>query len=237
MKKIKSLSIVFPLYKDKKTVKVMLERSIKALKKLKIKSEIIIVDDGCPQESGLLAKKLTRSKQNIKVFFHKKNLGYGAAIRKGIKESSNDWVFAIDGDAEYRVSDLFKLIKKLKNNDLVITYRKKRAHSTMRIIISLVYNFILRTLFRTKFKDISTGQRLLNRELTNRIKLTSSSPFFGAELVIKSYYLGFKVIETGVTEYPTRLIGGSSVSLKNIILTIIEMINLYYKLFIKKNYN
>ena len=127
MKKIKSLSIVFPLYKDRKTVKIMIDRSIDALKKLKINSEIIIVDDGCPQRSGLLAKKLSKGKKNIKIFFHKKNLGYGAAIRRGIKESSKNWVFAIDGDAEYRVSDLFKLLNELKNNDLVITYRKKKS--------------------------------------------------------------------------------------------------------------
>ena len=234
MKKIKSLSIVFPLYKDKKTVKLMIKRSVSVLKKLKMNSEIIIVDDGCPQKSGLLAKKISTGKKNIKIFFHKKNLGYGAAIRRGIRESSKDWVFAIDGDAEYRVSDLFKLIKILNNNDLVITFRKKRAHSTMRIIISIVYNFILRILFKTKFKDISTGQRLLNRKLTNKIKLSSSSPFFGAELVIKSHYLGYKIKEFGVTEYPTRLIGGSSVSLKNIILTIIEMLKLYYKLNFKR---
>ena len=55
MKKIKSLSIVFPLYKDRKTVKIMIDRSTDALKKLKINSEIIIVDDGCPQRSGLIA--------------------------------------------------------------------------------------------------------------------------------------------------------------------------------------
>ena len=104
----------------------------------------------------------------------------------------------------------------------------------MRIIISIVYNFILRFLFRTKFKDISTGQRLLNKKLTTKIKLKSTSPFFGAELVIKSYYLGYKIKEIGVTEYPTRMIGGSSVSFKNIILTIIEMLKLFYKINIKK---
>ena len=94
-----------------------------------------------------------------------------------LEESSKDWVFLIDSDAEYRVSDLFKLIKILNNNDLVITFRKKRAHSTMRIIISIVYNFILKFYLNLKFKDISTGQRLLNK-LTNKIKLSSSNSFW-----------------------------------------------------------
>ena len=63
MKKIKSISLMFPLYKDKSTVELMITKSIAVLKKLKIKYEIIIVDDGCPQKSGKLAKK------NIKKIF------------------------------------------------------------------------------------------------------------------------------------------------------------------------
>jgi glycosyltransferase involved in cell wall biosynthesis len=234
MKKINSLSIIFPLYRDRKTVKLMINRSLEVLNKLKLKSEIIIVDDGCPENSGLLAKKLTKKNNDIKIFIHKKNLGYGAAIRKGIKESKMDWIFVIDGDAEYKVSDLFKLLKVSNKFDIIITYRKKRAHSTSRIIISLVYNFILRLLFKTKFRDISTGQRLLKKTLITKINLKSNSPFFGAELAIKSFYNKYKIKEIGVIEYPTRILGGSSVTFRNIILTILEMISLYYSLNLKK---
>ena len=53
MKKIKSISIVFPLYKDKNTVEIMIKKSLAVLKKFKKKYEIIIVDDGCPQNSDL----------------------------------------------------------------------------------------------------------------------------------------------------------------------------------------
>jgi len=235
MKKIKSLSIVFPLYRDKKTTKIMIERSLAALRKLKIKSEIIIIDDGCPEKSGLLAKKIIKKKENIKIFINKKNTGYGAALRKGILKCKMDWIYLIDGDAEYKVSDLFKLIKLTKNSDIIITYRKKRAHTFSRIIISLVYNFILRLFFRTQFKDVSSGQRLLKRKLLKNIYMRSNSPFFGAELAIKSFYKKYKVREIGVIEYPTRVLSGSSVTIKNIILTLSEMIYLYRNLNFKKN--
>ena len=46
---------MFPLYKDSKTVNIMIQRSIKVLKKTKKKFEIIAIDGGCPEESGLLA--------------------------------------------------------------------------------------------------------------------------------------------------------------------------------------
>ena len=65
--------------------------------------------------------------------------------------------------------------------------------------------------------------------------MRSNSPFFGAELAIKSFYKKYKVREIGVIEYPTRVLSGSSVTIKNIILTLSEMIYLYRNLNFKKN--
>ena len=47
-----------------------------------------------------------KKNKNIKVIFHKKNLGYGAAIKTGLKNCKIEWIFQTDGDAEYDVNDL-----------------------------------------------------------------------------------------------------------------------------------
>ena len=188
------------------------------------------MDDGCPESSGHIAKSLAKNKSNIKVIFHKKNLGYGAALRTGLRNCKNDWIFQIDGDSEYSVYDLPRLIKAAKNHDLVITYRYKKKYKTMRIFISWIYNNLLRTLFRIKFKDISTGSRLVNKKLIKKIKLFSKSPFLGAELAIKTKLYGFKVNEIGIHTYPRTFGTGSSVSFKNIVLTIKDMILLLIKI-------
>ena len=60
--------------------------------------------------------------------------------------------------------------------------------------------------------------------------LTTNSPFIGAELAIKSKYKGFKVSEVGIHTYPRTFRSGSSVSFKNIVLTIKDMIKLFIKL-------
>jgi len=229
MATFKSISITFPLYKDQRTVKEMIVKSTKVLKKLNKKYEIVIVDDGCPQNSGLIAKKISKNFKNIRVIFHKKNLGYGAAVKTGLKNCRNEWIFQTDGDAEYDVSDLKKLLHASKNADLVITYRFKKKYKTSRIIISWIYNIILRILFSTKFKDISTGSRLIKKSLVKKIKLTSNSPFVGAELAIKSKYSGYNVEEIGIHTYPRTFGTGSSVSFKNIVLTIKDMLKLYIK--------
>ena len=229
MSKIKSISLMFPLYKDKSTVEFMIKKSISVLKKLKSKYEIIIVDDGCPQNSGSLAKTITKKIPNVKVFFHKKNLGYGAALKTGLKKCKNDWIFMIDGDAEYDVDDLPRLILASKNYDLVITYRFKKKYATSRIVISWIYNSILRLLFKVNFRDISTGSRLLNKKLLKNIKLKSNSPFVGAELAIKAGLAGYKVGEIGIHTYPRTFGTGSSVSFKNILLTIKDMLLLFVR--------
>ena len=224
---------MFPVFKDKRTVKKMINQSLSVLKRLTKKYEIIIVDDGCPENSGVLAKKIAKKLNNVKIFFHKKNLGYGAALRTGLKKSKNEWIFQIDGDAEYSVNDLEKLLKEKENSDLVITYRYKKKYKTSRIIISWFYNKLLRILFGTKFKDISTGSRLINKKLIRKLKLTSSSPFLGAELAIKAKEKNFKVKEVGIHTYPRTFGDGSSVSFRNIILTIKDMLILFIKIKIK----
>ena len=78
------------------------------------KNEIIIVDDGCPQKSGFLAKQISKNMKNVRVIFHKKNKGYGAAIKTGLKNCKYEWIFQTDGDAEYDVNDLLKLLKNRK---------------------------------------------------------------------------------------------------------------------------
>ena len=230
MNNFKSVSILFPLYKDKKTVKKMILKSNKLLKKMKKKSEIVIVDDGCPEKSGHYARIISKKIKNVKVIFHKKNMGYGAAIKTGLKNCRNEWIFQTDGDAEYDVNDLLKLIKKTKVSDLIVTYRLKKKYKTSRIVISWIYNVILRILFHTKFKDISTGSRLINKKILKKINLISNSPFLGAELAIKSKYKGFKVSEVGIHTYPRTFGSGSSVSFKNILLTIKEMLILFIKI-------
>jgi len=230
MKHIKSISILFPLYKDKKTVKIMIQKSIKVLSEIKKKYEIVMVDDGCPENSGLYAKKITKNKKNIKIIIHKKNYGYGAAIKTGLKNCTSEWVFQTDGDNEYDVNDLKKLIKFTKKSDLVITYRYKKKYNTNRIVISWIYNVILRTLFVTNFRDISTGTRLINKNILKKVNLTSKSPFIGAELAIKSKYSGINISEVGIHTYPRTFGSGSSVSLKNIFLTIKDMLKLYLNL-------
>lgn len=233
MNNIKSISLIFPVYKDAHTVKLMIEKSLKVLKKINKKYEIIIIDDYCPQNSGKIALSISKKIKEIKVVFHKQNKGYGAALKTGLKNCKNDWIFMIDGDNEYDVNEIFRLMSESKNHDLIITYRYKKKYELYRKIISWSYNLILRFIFNINYKDISSGSRLVNKKLINKIKIDTNGPFFGAELVIKSKYKNYRIKEVGINTNLRKFGKGSVINIANIILTLKEIIALFIKIHFK----
>ena len=84
--------------------------------------------------------------------------------------------------------------------------------------------------FNIKFRDISTGSRLVKKKLIKKVKLKSNSPFVGAELAIKAGMNGYKVGEIGIHTYPRTFGTGSSVSFKNIVLTLKDMLLLFIRI-------
>jgi glycosyltransferase involved in cell wall biosynthesis len=228
---MESISLFFPVYQDENTIRDVAAKSRDALTALCDEFEIIIVDDCSPDRSGEIADELALKYNFVQVIHHPRQLGYGAAIKTGLSACSYDLICMIDGDDEYDVYDLPKLLRHIHHYDLIITFRYKKIYSNFRIFISWSYNKLLRFLFRTPFRDISTGFRLVRRSLIEDIELESDSPFIGAELAIKAMLKGYPVGQVGIQSYPTTFRRGNTVSYKNIKATIADMIKMYRKVF------
>jgi len=222
---------MFPVYKDEATIERVTQKALNLLPSLFKKYEIIIVDDGSPDRSGKIADRLALKHKCIRVIHHSNNMGYGAAIKTGLNSCKNDLICMIDGDDEYDLYDLINLMKIIRHYDLIITFRYKKLYSSKRIFISWSYNMIIRYLFKTRFRDISTGLRLLRRDMIQDIDLFSSSPFIGAEIAIKAMYKGYAVGEMGIQTFPREFGRGQSVTFANIVATIRDMLKIYKLIF------
>jgi glycosyltransferase involved in cell wall biosynthesis len=215
-----SVSFFFPVYKDEATVRTVTERALQMLEGYAARYEIIIVNDGSPDRSGAIADELAREHPGIvRAIHHPENRGYGAALRTGIAACRHEWLCMVDGDDEYDVDDLRKMLDLRDFYRLIIGFRYKKLYSTSRIFISFVYNIFLRRLFRTPFRDVSTGIRAFHRSILDEIELTCDSPFIGAELAIKTMLRGYPVGEVGIQTFPRELGGGSVMTVRNILLT------------------
>jgi glycosyltransferase involved in cell wall biosynthesis len=226
-----SVSLFFPVYKDERTVRAVTQKARLLLASLGCEYEIVIVDDGSPDRSGAIADELAREYPEVRVIHHPRNLGYGAAVRSGIEASRCAIVCMTDGDDEYEIEDFRKLLKLRQHYDLIITFRYRKVYSSTRIFVSWVYNVLLRFFFRTPFRDVSTGLRLVRRSVLQDVALESTSPFVGAELAIKAMLKGYRVGEVGIQTFPRSFGSGSSTSLPNILATIRDMWRIYHRVF------
>jgi len=226
-----NISIFFPVYNDERTVKKVTEKAIHLCNDLANEFEIIIINDCSPDRSGEIANDLAKEFPFIKVVHHPKNLGYGAAIKSGFTNSKYEWICFTDGDDEYDIEDFRKLLKLRSYYDLIITFRYKKIYSSKRVFISYIYNSVLRWLFRTNYRDISTGLRLVNKAVIEDIVLNTDSPFIGAELTIKTMLKGYRVGEVGIQTFPREFGKGGSTSFRNIVKTIKDMQKIYSEIF------
>jgi len=226
-----SISLFFPVYKDEQTVGVMVDKALHLLRSLDAPFEIVIVNDGSPDRSGVIADELSARHPEVRVIHHERNRGYGAAVRTGLAACRHEFVCMTDGDDEYEVEDFRKLLKLRDRYDLVITFRYKKIYSSTRIFVSWVYNVLLRFLFRTPFRDVSTGLRLARRSVLAELQLDATSPFIGAEIAIKTMLKGYRVGEVGIQTFPRAFGSGSSTSLPNILATIADMWRIYHRVF------
>ncbi len=226
-----SLTVFFPVYNDEKTIERVTLKAIDVCELLTDDYEIIIVNDGSPDRSGELADQLAAEHEHVRAVHHDRNIGYGAAVRTGLAESRNTWICFTDGDDEYDLHDLVKLWRLRTHYDLVITFRFIRRYSGTRVIISRVYNTVLRRLFRTNFRDISTGLRLVHKPVVDRLNLTATSPFIGAEITIKTMLMGYPIGEVGIQTFPREFGRGGSTSVTNIRKTIGDMLRTHRRIF------
>ncbi len=230
-----SLSIFFPVFNDERTVRRVAEKAIRVASELTDAYEIVIVNDGSPDDSGRLAAEVAAEHDCVRVIHHERNLGYGAAVRTGLAACRNEWICFTDGDDEYDLWDLKKLWRLRDFYDLVITFRYVRRYSGFRIVISQVYNRLLRRLFYTRFRDVSTGLRLVRRAIVDDMELTSDSPFIGAEIAITTMLRGYRVGELGIQMFPREFGSGSSTSPENIYRTVVDMVRCHRRIF-SQNY-
>ena len=228
---MKGLTIFFPVYNDEATVKSVALKALSVADALGEEYEVLIIDDGSPDSSGEIARQLSNEYPRIRLIAHDQNRGYGAALKTGFSNAKYDWICATDGDDEYDLRDLFRLWRHKDFYDALITFRYVRMYSNKRVAISVIYNIILRVVFRTRFRDISTGLRLVSKRALEPISLTSNSPFIGSELAIKLQLEGFRVGEIGIQTFPRKLGKGSSTSLSNIYLTILDILRVYKEVF------
>ncbi len=227
-----SLTVFFPAYNDAPSLPGLLATTFRVLRKHVAEYEVIVINDGSADNTGSVLRQLQNEYgSKLRVITHPENLGYGGALNSGFCAATKEFVFYTDGDGQYDVGELPKLLA-LSGPDvgLVNGIKTKRHDPLHRILIGEAYNQFSRFVFGIRLQDIDCDFRLIRRATLTSIQLTSTSGTICVELVKKIEMTGTNIVEVGVTHRP-RLYGSSQFfRVKSLAITFKQLLSLHTKL-------
>ncbi len=224
----------FPAYNDAPSIAKLVEKAFDVLGRCAPDFEVIVVNDGSRDNTAqALAGLQARYGSALRVVTHPENRGYGMALRSGFAAACKDFVFYTDGDGQYDVGELPKLLDCMAPDvGLVNGFKLERRDPWHRIAIGNVYNRFARLVFRIHLRDIDCDFRLIRRALLDEMRLSSTSGTICVELVRKLELSPYRVVEVGVHHYP-RMHGRSQFfRFRSLLTTLYQLSRLYLRLVI-----
>ncbi len=181
------LSVIIPVFNEKKTILEILNR-IK-LADISLEKEIVIVDD-CSTDGtkGILRKIEANHKNNYKFVFMSKNRGKGEALKRGFVSATGDIVLIQDADLEYNPKDYKKLITPIIEGNADVVYGSRFVGSEPHRVLYFWHYLgnrfltILSNIFTNlNLTDMETCYKVFSREVVDSFKYDLKSKRFGIE--------------------------------------------------------
>ena len=199
------ISILIPCYNEKKTIKKLVNK----VYNLKIKKEVIIVDDGSKDGTADILRSSFFKKKNTKVIFKKKNEGKGSAIISGLKKCNGQLIAIQDADLEYNPKDLLKIFKKFNNKNIQVVYGsrvlgrrkiiKKKSIFNFRVFANFVLTLISNIINSQKLTDAHTCYKVFKSDILKKINLREKRFSFCPEITTKLSNKNIKIIEVPIS--------------------------------------
>lgn len=196
------ISCFFPMYNEAENIRQVISTAVAVLSKRFAEFEVIIVNDGSGDKTGAIAAELASQDSRVRVVNHEVNQGYGAALRSGFAACRYDLVFQCDGDDQYDLAEIDKLLPFIGEYDFVIGYRLKRRDPFYRVLEALWYRFLLWLLFGLKLRDANCAFKLFKKKIIDQLELGAKGAIINGEIFVKAGKLRYKKIkEVGVNHY------------------------------------
>jgi len=209
------ISVIIPVYNERETIQTILDRVLAA----PYEKEILVVDD-CSRD-GTRDFLKHYSHPQVRIFFHEKNQGKGAAIRTAIAHATRDVILIQDADLEYDPTEYGRLVEPIERGIADVVYGSRFLGGPHRVLFYWHYvgNHFLTTvsnmMTNLNLTDMETCYKAFRRELLQRIPLRSNRFGFEPEITAKVARRRLRIFETPISYYGRTYSEGKKITWKD----------------------
>jgi glycosyltransferase involved in cell wall biosynthesis len=201
-----TLSVVIPVYNEKATIHEILRR----VRAVPIRKEIIVVDDASTDGTRELLRAVPQGDGDLKVVYHERNQGKGAALRTGFRHATGQIVIVQDADLEYEPAEYPQLIQPIVENHADVVFGSRFIGEKHRVLyywhsVANRYLTMLSNMFTNlNLTDMEVCYKVFRREVIQGIRLESDRFGFEPEVTAKVARFQFPA-EDGQPGRPCRI--------------------------------
>ncbi len=210
------LSIVIPVYNEADHIREILKR----VRKTGLAWEIIVVDDGSQDGTRPILHRLN-GRGRLRVIFHERNQGKGAAVRTGLRAARGDVILIQDADLEYNPNDYPALLQPLKEGLADVVYGSRflggprRATMFWHMVANKLLTFMTNLLYDTILSDMETGYKVFRREVVEGMNLRANRFDFEPEFTAKVLKRHYRIFEVPISFNPRDYSQGKKIKLRD----------------------
>jgi glycosyltransferase involved in cell wall biosynthesis len=187
MNPAQTLSVVVPVYNEKETI----HRIIGKVLKLDFVKEVLVVDDGSTDGTREILKETTFDGR-VKLFFHDRNRGKGAALRTGFGQVTGEIVAIQDADLEYDPNEFAEMMRPIVEGMADVVYgsrltggKPQRVHLFWHKMGNGFLTFLTDLLYNTTLSDMETCYKMFRKNVLDTIRIESDGFSVEPELTAK----------------------------------------------------
>ena len=193
-------SIIIPIYNEKDN----LDRIFQKVAALPFEKEIVMVDDFSTDGTRALLEKY-KTMKNVRVVYHNRNMGKGAAIRTGIQHTSGDIVMIQDADLEYNPDELPGLASIIEQGkaDVVFGSRFLGEHEKKYLNVfywgNMFLSLLISLVYGRKVTDMETCYKVFRSKVIKSFHLNANRFDFEPEITAKVLKSGCRLVEVPIS--------------------------------------
>ncbi len=200
----RSISILMPAYNEALIIESSVSRLYRYMRSLEKQFvwELIIVNDGSSDNTGLLADRLAETRANMRVIHHRVNRNLGGALQTGFRHCRGEYVIVLDIDLSYAPDHIERLMIEITETDadIVVASPYMKGGRTTKIplkreLLSRMVNRMLGWTSKTRIHTFTGMVRVYRRDFLLNLNLKSNTYSINPEIINKASILRGKIKE------------------------------------------